>query len=126
MFVYILLSLQICFNIKSILKSNGTFRNSNFTSNNISLWSDSMMDIVFIKLINSMLLLTVYSDLLNDDSVLAKYFAMWYEAVEMLKIIGHNRKSSSSINWDFIYLGCYIKFAWYWSARIECSIFRCW
>ena len=36
----------------------------------------------------SLVLLTVYSDILRGDKSLAKYFATWYDAVLMLEMIG--------------------------------------
>ena len=43
---------------------------------------------------NSMLLATVYSDLLSGESNLAIYLASWYDAVPILDIIGRIRRSS--------------------------------
>lgn len=45
-------------------------------------------------LASSKLLFTVYSDLLNGDSIFAKYFARWYEAIPVMEIIGRNGWSS--------------------------------
>ena len=42
---------------------------------------------------NSTLLSTVYSDLLNGESNLARYFASWYDAGPMLDIIGRIERS---------------------------------
>ena len=43
----------------------------------------------------SLVLLTVYSDVLTGEKSLAKYFASWYDAVLMLKIIGRIGRSST-------------------------------
>ena len=45
------------------------------------------------KLINSKLLSTGYTDLLDSDNILANYFASWYETVQMFEITGPNGRS---------------------------------
>ena len=47
---------------------------------------------------NSLVLLTVDSDILRRDKILAKYFANWYDAVLMLEIIGRIRISSTVLS----------------------------
>ena len=94
MFVCISFYSEIRFSIRSVVKSNGTFVNSDFTSSDISLWSDGK-DIVFVWLIKSRLVLTIYSNWINGDSILAKYFARWYEAVPMLEIQFNSCNSNS-------------------------------
>ena len=46
----------------------------------------------------SLVLLTVYSDVLRGDKSLAKYFASWYDAVLMLEIIGRIGRSSTVLS----------------------------
>ena len=46
----------------------------------------------------SLVLLTVYSDILRGDKSLAKYFASWYDAVLMLEIIGRIGRSSTVLS----------------------------
>ena len=46
----------------------------------------------------SLVLLTVYSDVLRGDKGLAKYFASWYDAVLMLETIGHIGRSSNELS----------------------------
>ena len=45
---------------------------------------------------NSLVLLTVNSDILRRDKILAKYFANWYDAV--LEIIGRIGTSSTALS----------------------------
>ena len=46
----------------------------------------------------SLVLLTVYSDVLRGDKSLAKYFASWYGAALMLEIIGRIGRSSTVLS----------------------------
>ena len=92
MFACFSLLLYIDFNIRLIVKSTNTFVNSDFASNDLSSWSYGFV-IFFILLIDSRLLSTLYSDVLNADSILAKYFAGWFEAVPIFKIIACKGKS---------------------------------
>ena len=45
-----------------------------------------------------LVLLTVYSDVLRGDKILAKYFASWYDAVLMLEIVGCIGTSSTVLS----------------------------
>ena len=45
----------------------------------------------------SLVLLTVYSDVLTGGKSLAKYFASWYDAVLMLEIIGRIGRASTIV-----------------------------
>ena len=73
--------------ITSIVKSNRKFVNNEVTSKDISLRLLGVFSL-FIRVLKSLVLLTVYSDVLRSDKSLAKYFANWYGAVLMLEIIG--------------------------------------
>ena len=52
----------------------------------------------FILVMKSLVLLTVYSDIVRGDKSLAKYFASWYDAVLMLEIIGRIDRSSTVLS----------------------------
>ena len=47
---------------------------------------------------NSLVLLTVYSDVLRGDKSLDKYFASWYDAALMLEIIGRIGSSLTTLS----------------------------
>ena len=46
----------------------------------------------------SLVLLTVYSDVLRGDKSFTKCFASWYDAVLMLEIIGRIGRSSTVLS----------------------------
>ena len=46
----------------------------------------------------SLVILTVYSDVLRGDKSLAKYFASWHDAVLMLEVIGRIGSSSTVLS----------------------------
>ena len=46
----------------------------------------------------SLVLLTVYSDILRGDKSLVKYFASWYDAMFMLGIIGRIGRLSTVLS----------------------------
>ena len=48
---------------------------------------------LFIRVTKSVVLLTMYSDVLTGDKSLAKYFANWCNVVLMLEIIGRTGSS---------------------------------
>ena len=53
---------------------------------------------LFIRVTKSVVLLTMYSDVLIGDKSLAKYFANWYDVVLMFEIIGRIGSSSTALS----------------------------
>ena len=68
--------------------SNGTLVKSNSTSKE-TIWKRGGTWTFFIVVRNSLLLETVYSEVLHSDSSFAQYIARWYVAVLRVEIIGH-------------------------------------
>ena len=91
-----------------IVKSNETFVNKEVTWKNISL----KLFGIFCPLrwvMNSFVLLTVYSDVLRSDKSLAKYFVNSYDAVLMLEIIGRIGISSTALSFfNLCVLTCWV------------------
>ena len=54
----------------------------------------------------SLVLLTVYSDVLRGDKSLAKYFASWYDPVLVLEIMGRKKSFISICSHKKLHLGC--------------------
>ena len=77
----------ILFNIISIFWSSGTFVKSDFTSNGTSRWSLGICSFLIFST-KYFVLLMVYSDLLNGDNNLAKYFDKWQVALPMFDTMG--------------------------------------
>ena len=93
MSVVISLLTYILFKIISIVSSNGTFVNNDATSDYTILYPSGTF-CFWMYLTNSLVLLIVNSDLLNDVNKLPKYFAVSYVAVPKLETIDLNVKSS--------------------------------
>ena len=71
--------------------------NNEITSKDISLKLCGIF-CPFVWVMKSLVLLTIYSDVLRGDKSLAKYFASWYDAVLMLEIIGRIGRSSTVLS----------------------------
>ena len=92
MSVVIYLLTDILSKIISIASSSGTFMNNDATSTDTILYPSGSF-CFWMYLINSLVFLIVYSDLLNGANKLAKYLGVSYVAVPILDTIGFNVKS---------------------------------
>ena len=72
------------------------FVNNQVTSKDISLKLFGII-CLFILVMNSLVLLTVYSNVLRGEKSLAKYFANWYDAVLILELVGCIGSSSTAL-----------------------------
>ena len=93
MLVVISLLTHILFKVISIVSSYRTFVNNDATPNDTILYPSGTF-CFWMYLTNSLVLLIVNSDLLNDVNKLPKYFAVSYVAVPKLETIDLNVKSS--------------------------------